>query len=106
MIVSTFAMYDCHNFQKIDGLSVEGLILDWLNKNREETMAMYEDQDFEVNIGRACLCPATILDDNGKEIRRVGCMVEWMDFEAMHRWRRLCNADPDMSRILRERRLK
>ncbi len=103
---SVHGMYDCHNFDSLKGKTVDEIIENW--RNSEDTLATYAGSDKVHNIGRTMLCPVTVLDARGKELRRVGPMVfrsydgkSTPNEDQLAKWRSACLADPDIPRLLR-----
>lgn len=60
--VSIHGMYDCHAFERFTGSTVDEVIENWLEHSYENESCKY---------GATDLCPAIVLDADGKELRRV-----------------------------------
>lgn len=104
--VSIHGMYDCHLFHKIEATSVEGIVQSWLDHNKNPIPRKFIDGREVPDIGPSSLCPAIVLDENGKELRRVGQMVlpkypsRAPDPEKVELYVQTLLKDPDISRIL------
>ena len=102
--ISIHGMYDNHTFVKFTGGSVDDVIASWRDHNAAPHMRDYGDYG-EIDIGPASLCPAVIINANGKELRRIGKMVDEgrrgeYDLGELDRWRSAMLADPDAVALL------
>ena len=98
-------MYDCHLFHRLEGRTPWQVIQSWMRHNAAPPSRRLEKDGEPVNLGPSSLCPAIVLDAQGKELRRVGSMVHshWSPEkveQALTQYRRELNADPDIPRIL------
>lgn len=105
--VSTYGMFDSHLFERLDGQTPREVANNW---------AMYNDTrphparvgGAEVDdLGPLMLCPAAVLDEKGKDIRRVGKMVypnRPQTEEALQEWIQALEEDQDIPRLLSERK--
>lgn len=100
--LSIWWMYDCHLFHRIEGATLDEIIA-------EATEIQKED-------GYGMLCAPTLLNAAGKEVRRVsagpfsnGAHAHGRGKDAAYwqqqckNWRAACEADADVMRLLRER---
>ena len=105
--VSIHGMYDMHLFHRVEGKSVSAIIAAWEEHNSHKHPAIVGDREVD-DMGQSSLCPATVLDAQGKEIRRVGEMV-FTDYktrlarpEQLEAYRKALSDDPDIPRLLAE----
>ena len=104
--VSIHGMYDMHLFHSIPGATVDEVIANWRQHNRELQPATVGGRPVD-DMGPSSLCPATVLAGK-KELRRLGPMVFQRgsrgecDEHALKAWRDAMLADPDVPRLLAE----
>jgi len=109
MRVSISGMYDCHLFHSFTGKTVDDVIANWIAHNATPNPAIVSGRKVD-DLGPAELCPAIVLSDTGKELRRVGPMV-FYDLKIklgekpkqLKLYREALMADPDIPRLLMER---
>lgn len=106
--VSIHGMYDMHLFHPIKGATVDEVIENWRQHNRELQPAMVGGHKVD-DLGPSNLCPAIVLRGD-KELRRVGQMIfprdtandrAGCDEDKLRAWRDALLADPDIPRLLR-----
>ena len=103
--VSIHGMYDMHLFHRIKGNSVDAIIEAWEQHNATKHPAIVGERKVD-DLGQSSLCPATVLDAQDKEIRRVGVMV-FTDYktrlarpEQLEAYRKALSDDQDIPRLL------
>lgn len=91
--VSVWGLYDDHVTKRIIADSAEGLVLEWLHICVSEQGSGYGAPD---------LCPAIVIDSDGKEIRRVGSMVSnyTATVPELVAYIKELESDPDIPRLL------
>lgn len=106
--VSIMGMYDMHLFHKVEGATVDAVIDAWVKHIAEPIPATIGSRYVD-DLGPSWLCPAIVLDDSGKEIRRVGKGV-WPEEKRrkprsgddVEAYRQALLGDPDIPRLLME----
>lgn len=105
--VSIFGMYDMHLFHRYDGSTVDEVIANWISHISKPIPASIDGVHVD-DMGPTFLCPARVTV-NGKDIRSVGDMVlvrtgRMPDLEELKKYREALLADPDIPRLLAEKR--
>jgi hypothetical protein len=75
--LSIHGMYDMHLFHPIEGATVDELIENWERHNSDDYdrgayVGGSTPAHFVKDMGKSWLCPVVVLDQDGKELRRVG----------------------------------
>jgi len=87
--ISTYAMYDAHFFVELKANTPEGLLAEVPTHRHEK-------------YGTPEICSVIVLDQDDKEIRRVGpCFLYPRNDQ---KWLDAVKADPDVMRLLAERK--
>lgn len=104
--VSIHGMYDCHLFHEITGSSIDEVISNWVKHISKTIPAIFAGGQKVSDLGPSCLCPAIVLDEHGKELRRVGKMVfpdystRTPDPTSLAKYREALLSDPDIANLL------
>ena len=101
--VSITGLYDCHLFTGFEGHTVDEVIDNWRKHNATPNPAIVGGHKVN-DLGPADLCPAIVIDGNGKELRRVGKMIFWKGEQTsdaeVQRLRTAWLEDPDIPFLL------